>query len=166
MACLIVRAAMSGAIDYSKFDPDSVSSWLHHRWVTDEIERKQMLELQLLQHRHHAAFLSRPALTAASVEHVTASMRAAMNQAAKDMFPWLADQFGNAGLVTEREQAIEAYHELYGRPGEPGYEAMLKEMEEALQPATQAEKLRRRQQARLSEEQQQVAMFRTAQARG
>jgi len=121
----MVRAATSGAIDFAQFDPMDSWWWKRLTWTLDEIEGVSERKALSAQHRHYCAAISHGNLEPESFDEVKALSRAALNNYLKSIYPWLADQLGESTVQTDRELAVEQYHELFGYPGEERYEEML-----------------------------------------
>jgi|JI9StandDraft_1071089.scaffolds.fasta_scaffold21924_3 hypothetical protein len=142
----MVRASTSGMIDFRKFDPWDAWWWRNLRWVLDELELRQTQEICRVQHSHWITLASHGNLTPDSFDKAKTNAGAALNKLLKATFPWLADKIGADGTKTEREDAVTAYQQEFGKPGEPRYEAMIDTITKALRngPLTQREKERDR----------------------
>lgn len=66
----MVRAAASGAVDYSRADPRDRNWRLRHKLILHELARKESHDFLTLVHAHWRAFASRDNLTAQSVTTV------------------------------------------------------------------------------------------------
>ncbi len=121
----MVRAATTGMINFGQFDPWDMWWWRKMRWVLDELSLQQTREVCLAQHNHWITIASHGNLTDESFDKAKANAGAAFNRLLKATYPWLADKIGEEGTRTDRQQAIEDYHRIFGRPGEPRYEAMI-----------------------------------------
>lgn len=129
----MVRAATLGMIDFSEFDPWDRWWWRKTRWVLRELEREQTREVLMTQHNHWITLASHSNLTEESFDNVQTNAKAALNRLLKATYPWLADQIGEEGLQTQRDQAISDYRERFGVPGEARYDEMVKKLKKVLQ---------------------------------
>lgn len=121
----MLRAANAGLIDFSQFDPWDAWWWRKLRWVTEELETQQAKETDLLYHHHWVSLAAYGKLPPESFDLAKTRATASINRILKSVYPWLADKIGEAGTQTEREEAVASYHQEYGRPGDPRYEAMV-----------------------------------------
>ena len=128
----MVRAATSGMINFSDFDPWDMWWWKKLKWTLDELDMTQTREVSLAQHNHWVTMAAHGNLTDESFDKAKANAGAAFNKLLKATYPWLADKIGEDGTKTEREEAVEAYHQQFGRPGDPQYEAMVDTLTKAL----------------------------------
>ena len=71
-------------------------------------------------------------MTDESFDKAKSNAGAAFNRLLKATYPWLADKIGEDGTKTEREEAVDSYHQQFGRPGDPQYEAMIDTLYNAL----------------------------------
>lgn len=128
----MVRAATSGMINFSDFDPWDMWWWKKLKWTLDELDMTQTREVSLAQHNHWVTMAAHGNLTDESFDKAKANAGAAFNKLLKATYPWLADKIGEDGTKTEREEAVEAYYQQFGRPGDPQYEAMVDTLTKAL----------------------------------
>ena len=138
----MVRASATGMIDFAGFDPWDMWWWKKIRWVLDELDLQQTREVCMAQHNHWVTMASHSGLTDESWDQAKTNAGSAFNRLLKATYPWLADQIGEDGMKTDREQAIESYQEEFGKPGEERYEIMLDALLKALKKGklTQREK--------------------------
>lgn len=128
----MVRAATSGMINFSDFDPWDMWWWKRLRWVLDELDLTHTREVCQAQHNHWITIASHSNLTDESFDKAKSNAGAAFNRLLKATYPWLADKIGEDGTKTEREEAVDSYHQQFGRPGDPQYEAMIDTLYNAL----------------------------------
>lgn len=121
----MVRAATSGMIDFGTFDPRDKWCWKRLNWVLAELETQQTLRIAEIEHRHWVTLAASNRLTNESFDNVKTHATAAMNRVLKATYPWNADKIGEAGLQTEREDAVKTYQAVFGKPGDPRYEALI-----------------------------------------
>ena len=124
----MTRAAISGAIDFAKFDPFDLWAWRRLDWVLDELGQQANKDVCQLQHNHWATLASHGRLTPESFDQVKTNASAAMNAYMIATYPWRKEEFGEVGLENERERAVSSYHERFGKPGEARYELMVDEL--------------------------------------
>ena len=149
----MVRAAATGMIDFRQYDPWDTWWKKKLRWVLDELDLQQTMDVCRLEHNHWITLAAKPNLTPESFELVKTNASAKLNQFLKAAYPWLADEIGASGEQTDRDAAVAAYQAEMGKPGDPHYEIMVDTLTKALArgPLTQREKERdraRRQAAR------------------
>ena len=121
----MVRASTLGLIDFARFDPLDGWWWQKLYWTIDELATSQNREAITLQHRHWSAFLGSPKLSSEGFDTAKTNTTTALNRFLKNIYPWLADQIGEAGTQGERAQAVDAFHATFGKPGDAQYEAMV-----------------------------------------
>ena len=85
----MVRAAVSGAINYAGADPQNRQWRLKHRILLAEVERKEDYELLTIAHKHWLALLSHGNLTEDSFKEVKKQANEVMGAIQKTTFPWL-----------------------------------------------------------------------------
>ncbi len=152
----MTRAATRGLIDFSRFDPWDLWWWKKLRWTINELEMDQTREVVTAQHNHWVTIASHSRLTNESFETAKTNATESFNRLLKLTYPWLADKIGEDAGATDRDAAIDAYHEIYGRPGEPRYEEMVTKLVAALRhKPTRREKERRRKFRRLEMQREQ-----------
>jgi len=122
---MMVRAAASGMIDFSKFDPWDNWWWKKLSWIMSELADQQGREVTLAQHNHWITMCSHGGLTEDSFEDCKASASQAYTRLLQLTYPWNAHKIGADGTRTAREDAVATYHKIFGNPGEPRYEEML-----------------------------------------
>lgn len=128
----MVRASTAGMIDLSRFDPWDMWWWKKLRWTLDELELKQNKEVYQAQHTHWVTMASHGNLTTEAFDRAKANAGMAFNRMLKATYPWLAKEIGEEGTQTEREDAVDAYQQRFGKPGEPRYEAMVDTLSKAM----------------------------------
>lgn len=86
----MVRAAASGAIDYSRADPKDIYWRIRHRLVIKEMQRRNDEELFEAVQRHWLAFIAHGRLTEESYEDVKKRVETALIDLQKVIYPWVA----------------------------------------------------------------------------
>lgn len=146
----MLKAATMGVVDFARFDPFDAWWWRRFYAVIEELGRQQNVLALQFQHAHHLALVANGRLTNDSWDNCRTAAGEALNRILKNIYPWRADEIGEAGTHTARERAIEQYREMVGSPGEPRYEHMVSELRKVLVKQTdwQKELERKRRRAR------------------
>lgn len=124
----MLRAATLGIIDFAQFDPSDNWWWRRLHLILDELGRQNQQEALTARQRHWLAHVSNPRLDDDSWENTRQHAREALNGLMQGYFPWRAKEIGEEGTKTARDHAVEQFHEMYGKPGEPKYEHMVAEL--------------------------------------
>lgn len=126
----MVRAATTGAFDFKQFDPFDSWSWRRLHWVLEEIDLQHRRQVLQTQHQQWVGLL-----VAASTHSEQSVISEAHRQSEAVLhkfllahYPWLRDKLGDDPIQREREELIQAYHDLYGYPGEPEYDKMVEDL--------------------------------------
>jgi hypothetical protein len=85
----MVRAAVSGAIDYSRADPTDTRWRVKHRLLLTEIQRREDEKVLAHNHKHWCAYLGHGNLTEDSFESVRENARTALQTLHEVVFPWI-----------------------------------------------------------------------------
>ena len=85
----MVRAAVSGAIDYSRADPTNNRWRIKHRLLLTEIQRLEDEKILAQNHTHWCAYLGHGNLTEESFESVRENARTALQTLHEVVFPWI-----------------------------------------------------------------------------
>jgi hypothetical protein len=93
----MVRAAASGAINYTGADPRNRQWRIRHRLLLAEVERKEDYSLLCAAHQHWLALLSHGNLTEESFADVKQHTRQLLDGIKKTVFPWVEE------AVTEKK---------------------------------------------------------------
>jgi len=149
----MVRAATAGMIDFTRFDPWDMWWWKKLKWTITELEAQQSREVALAQHNHWVTIASHSNLVEESFEKAKVNATTSFNQLLKLTYPWLADRIGEDGTKTDREEAVEAYHEIFGRPGEERYEQMVDQLAKSMRKLSPREKDKARKMRKLKRQQ-------------
>lgn len=86
----MVRAAVSGAIDYSRADPTDNNWRIKHRLSLLEVRRREEQHMLEHLHRHWCAYLAHGALTEESFADVKAKAGESLIDLQDVLFPWNA----------------------------------------------------------------------------
>lgn len=142
----MVRASVTGRIDFTKFDPWDIWWWKRLKWVISDLERENTREVMQLQHRHWVTIATRATLTPESFDAAKTNAAASLNRFIKAVYPWLSETLDANNTETDREKAVSTFHEVFGKPGDPQYELMIDNMLKATKkgPMTAIEKRRDR----------------------
>ena len=101
----MVRAAVSGAVDYSRADPTDNKWRIKHRLLLTEIQRREDQHMLEHMHRHWCAYLSHGALTEESFLNVKKEAGDTLKELQGLIFPW------NVKEKSEEEKKIEKQDE-------------------------------------------------------
>jgi methyltransferase-like protein len=85
----MVRAAVSGAIDYSDADPENKRWRIKHRLVITEISRRDRQQILERYHAHLCSYLSHSRLTEESFEKLKDDANDAYKKLKTAVYPWL-----------------------------------------------------------------------------
>jgi hypothetical protein len=85
----MVRAAVSGALDYSQADPTNLHWRLRQKFVLEEIQRQEDVRLLEAVQRQWLAYLSHGGLTEKSFADVKQAAGAALDDLKGAIFPWI-----------------------------------------------------------------------------
>lgn len=124
----MLRAATTGMMDYSRFDPWDAWWWRKLDWVLEELASVQNREAFEIQHEHWVTLASKGNLLPESFTTTQQNASTALNKWLKETYPWMADQIGDAGTQSGRDAAVAAYNAEFGKPGEERYEKMIAEV--------------------------------------
>ena len=86
----MVRAAVSGAIDYSRADPTDNRWRVKHRLLLTEVQRQEDEKILAHNHRHWCAYLGHGNLTEDSFESVRENAKTSLQTLHEVVFPWYA----------------------------------------------------------------------------
>jgi hypothetical protein len=102
----MVRAAVSGAINYAGADPQNRQWRLKHRILLEEVERREDYELLTIAHKHWLALLSHGNLTEESFKEVKKQANEVMGEIQKTTFPWV--EVKEAGKDAEKDTIVDS----------------------------------------------------------
>lgn len=113
----MVRAAVSGAIDYTGADPRNRQWRIRHRLLLREVERREDYNILAAAHKHWLAFLSHGNLTEESFKNVQDKANSLLTDIKDAGFPWLKADASeetpkNVTLDTSTKALIERYKKL------------------------------------------------------
>lgn len=116
----MVRAAVSGAIDYTGADPRNRQWRIKHRLLISEVERREDYELLIAAHQHWLALLSHGSLTEGSFKDVQTRTSELLTTIQNTVFPWLTSRNDAAGsenvkLDSGVQALIERYKQLQNK---------------------------------------------------
>lgn len=86
----MVRAAVSGAVDYSRADPTDTRWRIKHRLVLLEMQRRENQHVLEYTHRHWCAYLAHGGLTEESFGNVKKNAGETLIDLQNSVFPWNA----------------------------------------------------------------------------
>jgi len=104
----MVRAAVSGAVDYSLADPTDPKWRLRHRLLLTEIQRKEEQTLADYLHRHYCAYVSHGGLTESSFLKIKDATTDSLTALQRLVFPWLVEDENKAekGTIDKESQEL------------------------------------------------------------
>jgi hypothetical protein len=102
----MVRAAVSGAIDYSRADPTDKNWRMRQRLILSEIQRQEEVELLHGVHRQWLAYISHGGLTPESFADTKTAANDTLRALKASIFPWEASL--NAEPKRENDTIIDA----------------------------------------------------------
>ena len=94
----MVRAAVTGAIDYTGADPQDRKWRIKHLILLQEMERREDYSLLMTAHSHWLALLSHGNLTEDSFKDVKKHANDLLQVIQKTVYPWLVDDKGADGV--------------------------------------------------------------------
>lgn len=111
----MVRAAVSGAIDYSRSDPTDINWRLKQKLVLHEIQRREEVSFLAAVHQQWLAYVSHGGLTPESFKDVKKSASAALDNLQEAIFPWIefakptpeSDSEDDTIVVNKEEQQLD-----------------------------------------------------------
>lgn len=107
----MVRAAVSGAIDYSRSDPTNINWRLKQKLVLQEIQRREEVLFLSAVHQQWLAYVSHGGLTEDSFKDVKQAATRALDRLRDVVFPWTKE--------TETEDENDTIVKENGAPGAP-----------------------------------------------
>jgi hypothetical protein len=100
----MVRAAVSGAVDYSRADPTDTRWRIKHRLVLLEMQRRENQHVLEYTHRHWCAYLAHGALTEESFGNVKKNAGETLIDLQNNVFPWSAKPASEEKPDGEKEE--------------------------------------------------------------
>jgi hypothetical protein len=85
----MVRAAVSGALDYAQADPTNLHWRLRQKFVLEEIQRQEDVRLLEAVQRQWLAYISHGSLTEESFNNVKQSANNVLDDLKSAIFPWI-----------------------------------------------------------------------------
>ncbi|NBT75260.1 hypothetical protein EBZ80_27175 [bacterium] len=120
----MVRAAVSGAINYTGADPQNRQWRIRHLLLLTEMERREDYALLSVAHKHWLALLSHGNLTEDSFKDVKTRSGELLRHLQRVVFPWLSpddvsktDEQTDTILDSSAQALIKRYRELHGNNG-------------------------------------------------
>ena len=123
----MVRAAVSGAIDYSRSDPLDNTWRIKHRLLISEIQRRESQHMLEYLHQHWCAYVSHGGLEETSFANVKKNASEILKDLQAAVFPWNAEvkkeaepEVKDSKIDDETQQLIKRYREMKNRNDEKG----------------------------------------------
>jgi hypothetical protein len=119
----MVRAAVSGAIDYSRADPTNINWRLKQKLVLYEVQRQENAKLLECIHQHWLAYISHGNLTADSFSDVKNHANKVLDSLQAAILPWSVKQEtevkndtinGGPVLDAETQKLVDNYKKMVG----------------------------------------------------
>jgi len=123
----MVRASVTGAIDFARSDLANKLWWRKLRWTVDAIGQEDDYRLLEAQHRHWVTIFSNSALDEEGFELAKHNAQLQLNKLVVHRYPEYAEQLSQQAYANTREGAVAAYREKFGYPGDPRYEKMVED---------------------------------------
>lgn len=101
----MVRAAASGAIDYSQADPDDPNWYVRHRLLLSEVKRQDRKSMLEVAQRHWLAYVSHGRLTEESFSNTKKHASELVDEYYSLLFPWTNVDKETANTSKEQEAA-------------------------------------------------------------
>lgn len=108
----MVRAAASGAIDYTGADPTEKNWRIRHRLLLGEVHRQEEQKLLEHVHRHWCAFTGHGSLNEDSFKRVKTEVSEVLTELQHTLFPWdkqVKQEAKNSTIDAETQNLIDAY---------------------------------------------------------
>ena len=125
----MTRAAVTGAIDFAKADPFDKHWWRRLYWVMETIENEHRTRVLTLSQQHWSATRLINNLEPESYENARDQAHALLLRVMGCHYPWMRDELSRDSSHDERQDILDVYREEFGQPGDPKYDAMVKQWE-------------------------------------
>lgn len=114
----MVRAAVSGAVDYSRADPTDSRWALKHRLLLSEIQRQEVQRMLEYRHQHLCAYLGHGNLTEESFKDMKKAAGETLDNLENTVFPWREKKAAeskpeNSKIDAETQRLIEKYKTMF-----------------------------------------------------
>lgn len=117
----MVRAAASGAIDFSRADPWDKWWWRKTYWILGELARQNNALMHTARHRYWCAMLTRSNLQPSAMEHVHQSCEETLNKIQRTLYPWQAAETGERQSTANALETM--WRDTFGDPNDPAVQA-------------------------------------------
>lgn len=125
----MVKAALCGAIDFSKAEFLSRQWWIKLRFILNELETQQVIEFFKLQHNQHCAVLSYQSPDTTFSKHWDDANKL-ISQIFRLQFPWYGDE--KQSKQKQYSQMIDQWEKIYGNRKDPKVKEWIKRVADAL----------------------------------
>lgn len=98
----MVRAAVSGAIDYSRSDPLDKTWRIRHRLLIAEMQRRENQHMLEYLHQHWCAYVSHGGLQEGSFDTVKKTAGELLTDLQNTIFPWQTENKENVKSAPEK----------------------------------------------------------------
>lgn len=134
----MVRASVTGAINFAAADLNDRYWWRKLRWTLDSLQKEEDFELDACQHRHWVTIFANSSLDDESFATAKANAQHYLTKLLSARYPEYAERLRQAAHESTRDGALEAYRARFGYPGDPRYEKMLQDTLEAFRELAEA----------------------------
>lgn len=127
----MVRASVTGAINFAAADLNDRYWWRKLRWTLNSLQKEEDFQLDECQHRHWVTIFANSSLDDEGFTTSKANAQHYLTKLLSARYPEYAALMKQAAHAETRDGALEAYRERFGYPGDPRYEKMLQDTLEA-----------------------------------
>lgn len=121
----MVRAAATGAIDFSRADPNDRWWWKRTNFILDEVARRDRLEWLRANAQHYAGIMANSRLDNDSFQKTQEGSLELVNSVYKVLFPWQSD-------VSLQQDLVETWTSTFGDINSPETQEMIEKAIEAI----------------------------------
>ena len=146
----MVRAAVSGAVDFTRCDPRDSQWWRKLYWIVDELGKSERREIARVRSSHWATLFTNAKLGKEGFETTLTAATDSLEEYVRLALPWASEKVKTTGGSGGVKDLMAEWRETWGNPGDPQYEEM---MEYNRQLFEQDEESETRRQRRLAREQ-------------
>lgn len=119
----MVRAQVTGAIDFERFDPNDKWWWRKLTFILKELDTQDSKDIAKINHHHWTAMATVPDLDPEQWEEAKLNASEYLAEVTGLYYPWMKEELSERR--NSRDDAVEEFREIWGYPGEPQYEQML-----------------------------------------
>jgi hypothetical protein len=116
----MVRAAVTGAIDFTRADPQDTWWWIKTNLVLEEVSRQDRMKWLTANHQHWCAMVAHGNLEGNGFTKAQNESHELVEKVAEVLFPWRDRRMG-------QQELVKMWIENYGDPNTPEVQAMIDE---------------------------------------